>query len=163
MAEQNKYVFFWKENEANGIFSQWYPSKIVEGKIEFNCAEHYMMYHKALLFNDIPVANRILKTDKPDIIKKLGRSVKNFNEEVWKQNREKIVYSGNKLKFQQNNVLCEKLKKFPVGTIFVEASPYDNIWGIGYKHNNAVQNKASWGMNLLGKIITKLHTEMKDK
>ena len=39
---------------------------------------------------------------------------------------------------------------------FVEASPYDRIWGIGYSEKDALENIPYWGENLLGKIITDL-------
>ena len=53
---KEKFTFFWK-----GPFSQWKKSKFVENDVEFNCAEQYMMYHKAILFNDQETAQKILK------------------------------------------------------------------------------------------------------
>ena len=42
--DRDKYEYFWK---ARSPFSQWHPSKfVVDGKT-YNCAEQYMMYHKA--------------------------------------------------------------------------------------------------------------------
>ena len=43
----DKYLFFW-----NGIYSQWFPSVFKENEIKFIDAEHYMMYKKAIFFND---------------------------------------------------------------------------------------------------------------
>ena len=40
---------------------------------------------------------------------------------------------------------------------FVEASPYDRIWGIGMDINDPyLLDVGSWGLNLLGKILTSI-------
>ena len=41
----------------------------------------------------------------------------------------------------------------------VEASPYDNIWGIGISVKDAFEGKEWQGNNLLGKLLTKLRDE----
>ena len=58
-----------------------------------------MMYGKAILFGDVEVAEKILKTTSPAQQKKLGRQVKNFDDDVWQREREKIVQDGNYYKF----------------------------------------------------------------
>ena len=35
----------------------------------------------------------------------------------------------------------------------VEASPYDFIWGIGFRERDAGALRADWGLNLLGKAL----------
>ena len=44
------------------------------------------------------------------------------------------------------------------GTILVEASPWDTLWGIGYdaKHPRAATKKTWRGKNWLGYILTEL-------
>ncbi len=158
-----QYIMFWKPKETNGAFSQWYPSEFEEKGIVFSNAEQYLMYHKALLFNDKKTAAHILKARCPNMIKSLGRQVSNFNEEIWELNREKIAIEGNYLKFSQNYDLLEFLFKCPDGVDFVETSPYDRIWGIGFKKDVALKHKREWGRNLLGKVLKlvkeKLHQE----
>ena len=44
-------------------------------------------------------------------IKALGRTVQNFDDEVWTKEREGIVYRGVSEKFRQNPELAEKLEK----------------------------------------------------
>ncbi len=58
-----------------------------------------MMAKKALLFNDISMYNKIMKTKQPFLIKKYGRLVKNFDPETWNKNKFDIIISGNLLKF----------------------------------------------------------------
>ena len=42
--ERDNYEYFWKSHSP---FSQWHRSEfVVDGKT-YNCAEQYMMYHKA--------------------------------------------------------------------------------------------------------------------
>lgn len=153
---KQQYVSFWKENKIYGEFSQWYPSNFTDEEgITYDCCEQYMMYQKALLFGDTATAKKILLAVKPADIKKLGRQVSNFDEKVWENRREDIVYDGNYLKFTQNPKLRKSIlsKK---GMKFVEASPYDRIWGIGYTTTEAPANYHNWGLNLLGKALDKV-------
>ena len=145
------HLYFW-----NSIYSQWFTSKkqIFENGNYFNNAEKYMMYHKALVFNDTEIAKEILNSYDPKTIKALGRKVKNFNDEVWNQHREKIVTQGNYLKFTQNYEFLQELLK-DRDLILVEGSPFDKIWGVGLHYNSEeIKNEKNWnGLNLLGKCI----------
>ena len=160
------FEFFWNERSP---FSQFHPSLFQmtlsqngeECLINFVCAEQAMMYQKANLFGDYQVANEILTTTDPKAIKQLGRKVANFNEEIWCQRRERIVYDNNLAKFTQNPHLLKKLLATGDKTL-VEASPYDRIWGIGLaaSDQNANDPKKWRGLNLLGKILTRLRNEL---
>ena len=117
------------------------------------------MYHKALLFNDSDVATQILAATTPIEVKALGRQVKDFDEQIWKENRYRIVKEGNILKFTQHSDLQEKLLATK-GKMLVEASPRDRVWGIGYGAKNALANKERWGLNLLGLVLVEVRDEM---
>jgi len=121
-----------------------------------------MMYHKALLFDDSDVATQILAATTPIEVKALGRQVKSFDEEIWNENRYRIVKEGNILKFTQHLDLKEKLL-MTKGKMLVEASPRDRIWGIGYGAKNALANKEKWGLNLLGQVLVEIRDEMLDE
>lgn len=151
----DKYIFFLK-----GPLSQWYKSNFIENGILFNCCEQYMMYYKALLFEDLETAKKILDAKKPSEQKGLGRLVKNFNEEKWNKSKEYIVYRGNYLKFTQNEELKQMLKA--TGTfILVEANKEDKIWGIGmYNDDPNILKEELWGQNLLGKALMKVRDEL---
>lgn len=41
------------------------PSEFIESGITFKNAEQYMMYHKAMLFSDVDIADKILKAGNP--------------------------------------------------------------------------------------------------
>ena len=59
-----------------------------------------MMYQKAYRFHDEEIANDILHTDNVAEIKKLGRKVHAYDENVWNGVRQIIVYEGIKSEIQ---------------------------------------------------------------
>ena len=159
MKVTDKYVFFW-----GGPFSNFAP---VEEVIEFDgfrfpTSEHVFMYMKAKTFNDDEIAEKIKSTSDPKTAKKLGRKVREFNEQVWEKHRDNAMKTAVQLKFDassefRNELLKEKYRN----KTFVEASPYDCIWGIGMSMDDPdVNNESKWrGLNLLGNILTKLRDE----
>jgi len=153
-----QYTFFW-----NGPFSQWFPSKFKVGEQEFNCAEQFMMYSKAIFFDDKKIADQIMQSTSPRDQKKMGRQVKNFDESNWNQVAKSFVYVGNMAKFSQNPNLLEILMKTG-DTILVEASPYDRIWGIGLDEVEAkTLPPEQWrGTNFLGLVLTQVKNDIKN-
>lgn len=158
---QNKYTFFWKPHEPFGYLSQWYFSNFVIDDIEYCSAEQYMMYQKAILFNDLDTAKQILTSKFPYHHKQLGRKITNFSESRWNEECKNIVKMGNKEKFLQNEKLLKKLLA-TTGRL-VEASPYDCKWGIGLLSTDlAASDESKWkGTNLLGDILTEIREELK--
>jgi ribA/ribD-fused uncharacterized protein len=156
----DKYVFFW-----NGIYSQWYPSKFTFEGVSptFNCAEQYMMFRKAMMFKDTHHARIIMETDDPQVQKKAGRLVQNFDQTKWDEVCQDVVFATNLAKFSQNPKLKEQLLIDGKGREFVEASPYDKIWGIGMGESNPfIEDKKKWcGKNYLGIAITKVYEVLK--
>lgn len=140
-----------------------------------------MMYQKAILFNDHATAAKILKPGlHPRKIKSLGRQVSNFSEATWNANREAVVQRGNYLKF--TNAVTEEgfclgssggiplvggsLKETLLATgerELVEASPFDAVWGVGYKAADADANRKNWGLNLLGKALVDVRDMLKEE
>ena len=136
-------------------FSQWYPSKFTFALgIEFNCAEQWMMYCKADLFNAPEIMEKVLEETNPKEMKKLGRDVKDFNKEQWDSKALDFVILGNVMKFSQNPELWEILNNTG-DRMLVEAADYDRIWGIGLKAEDAILvSQDQWqGTNLLGKAL----------
>ncbi|KAL2757731.1 hypothetical protein ACRALDRAFT_1068247 [Sodiomyces alcalophilus JCM 7366] len=170
-------VYFWRETDpTTGWLSQWYycPFRDDEdpNKVYFT-AEHYMMHHKALLFNDMATAHQILTNKSPRKAKALGRKVSNFSEPTWLAHREAVVRRGNLLKFTRAvseagfqmgsqpsrdlPPLEASLRELLLATgerELVEASPFDPVWGIGYRERDAeLVSREDWGLNLLGKAL----------
>lgn len=153
-----EYVFFWRSHDP---FSMWHPSQFQHDGIAFNCAEQFMMYHKAMLFKDRDTANRILATSRPAEHRSLGREVKGFQEALWLEHRLQIVYDANYHKFTQNDHLLDFLLSTQ-GKLLVEASPEDLIWGIGLKEDDPrARDPNQWrGQNLMGIVITQLREDL---
>jgi len=148
----SKGVYFWRKH---CILSQWFPSKFTgpDGFV-YTTMEQWMMAGKARLFKDSEILDRILNATNPKTIFRLGRSVSNFDEAIWKSNRERIVLEGNMLKFSQDKLLARAL--FATGDkLLVEASPVDKIWGVGMDAKKAsLTSEREWkGLNLLGKVL----------
>ena len=160
----DKYVFFYRDWLSNYQRSNFTWDPFNTGKlIRFYTTEQAFMYYKAVFFGDIETANKILKTEHPAECKKLGRLVKNYNDEKWNKIRYRVFYDANLQKYTQDKKLREKLldPQFD-NKLFVEASPVDRIWGIGYDEFAALKLDAykNWGQNLLGKLLTQIRTEL---
>lgn len=126
-----------------------FPKRVV-----FQCVEQAMMYGKALLFGDYPVATEILETPNPTKMRELGRKVKGYIDEVWGNVRFKYVRMLVYEKFRQNPNLREILLRTG-DYIIVEAAHYDKIWGVGlHAANPDIRNPDLWkGQNLLGQCL----------
>lgn len=132
-----------------------------DGRI-YNCCEQYMMFKKAQLFKDIETAKRILDEKEPSNQQKLGRQISGFIPEIWDKNKIGIVWYGNYLKFTQHADLKERLLATE-NKIMAEASPYDLIWGIGFRASDELAlDESNWkGQNLLGKVLMSVREALK--
>ncbi|PIK62880.1 putative riboflavin biosynthesis protein PYRR, chloroplastic [Apostichopus japonicus] len=99
----NNFTFFYT---AKSPFSQFHPADFEVSGVKYNCAEQYMMHQKAVLFGDDEIAPQILSAEKPGQMKALGRKVKNFDEQIWRENRERIVKEGNLAKVKPCGSYC---------------------------------------------------------
>ena len=105
-------ICFHNPNEENGYLSNWYLSDFSVNGIEFTSMEQFMMYRKAVCFKDKAIAKEILATEDVAYIKKLGRLVFNYNENIWNGLRQLIVYEGLQAKFTQNSFLRQKFGEY---------------------------------------------------
>lgn len=163
MSRKNFTLFFGPHN-PNGEFSNWYMRDFKWAGNTFNCVEQFMMYMKAMLFFDLKSAQAIMDAPHPKQQKAIGRTVAGFNEERWLQHREQIVGLGIDLKFSQNEDLLELLLE-NAGTTFVEASPYDRIYGAGLGADHPdIFTPSKWrGQNILGGLMTDLANRKLDQ
>ena len=151
MLNEQNFIGFYHENEEYGCFSNWYPSEFEYAGKKYANIEQYMMYQKALCFNDDSIARQILAISNVAEIKALGKCVSNYNDHHWNGMRQIIIYNGLVAKFTQNNDLKEKL----LGTgnaILAECAVKDHIWGIGLLMTDPDRcDRSKWqGQNLLG-------------
>jgi len=156
MAKED-FHYFW-----GSVFSQWAPSEFEIDGVIYSHAEQYMMAKKALLFKDFNAHRAIMNTKDPKEQKLIGRTVSNFNPDVWNQHCRKFVYEANYAKFTQNPKMFDELMGTGTKEI-VEASPEDKIWGIGLHSTNPLAwDKATWqGTNWLGQAIMQVRERLK--
>jgi ribA/ribD-fused uncharacterized protein len=162
-----KFLFFWGHQPerdgsiGKGCLSQWWPCTFVVDGVSFASAEHYMMWRKALLFDDSRTASEVLATSSPAAAKALGRQVSGYVDASWEAARLEIVIEGNLAKFGQD----PELRTFLLGTgsrVLVEASPQDRIWGIGLVASDPrASDPSSWrGLNLLGEALMEVRSRL---
>lgn len=184
---KDDFIFFWHGDEGypNCEFGQWYMrhqtmdvTEIVSrlpflqhwlddknaGRpkvFKVNCCEQWMMFCKAVMMKDNKTAAAILKLAHPRDQKKAGRKIKPWDEALWVKWRKPVVFEGNWAKFTQHADLKAKMLSFPKDKRFVEASPLDQIWGIGRAEDDPLSwEEKSWnGLNLLGEV----HDEVRAK
>ena len=165
------YKFFY-----GGVYSNWFGMKysapiidftngfnVTTDIVEFDTSEQYMMFHKALLFKDFVQLNNIMTTREPSEQKQFGRDVKNFNKNAWDDVSRDVMYIGIYHKFLHNDYMKNTIMS-ETADLFVEASPYDEIWGIklGMKTPQKILNNPdNWkGLNWLGEVITRVRDDM---
>ena len=161
-----KYLFFWGHKKTQTItktcLSQWWMSPFEIDGVTYPSSEHYMMASKARLFKDEESLNKILQASSPAAAKKLGRLVKDFDDQLWNTHRFQIVVDASIAKFSQN----DQLREFLLSTgrrVLVEASPLDRIWGIGMdQHDKHCENPQLWnGENLLGFALMEARNQIR--
>jgi conserved hypothetical protein, ribA/ribD-fused len=156
-----KIICFHNPDEMNGYLSNWYLSDFYMGGIQYSSMEQYMMYQKALLFEDREMAEQILHTQNVGKIKALGRSVMNYEDLIWNGMRQLIVYQGLLEKFRQNIELKENLLATQ-NHILAECAVQDRIWGIGLsmKDERRFDTNKWQGQNLLGFSLMRVRTAL---
>ena len=172
------FIGFYQEKDPYWCFSNWYPCKFIYAGREYSSLEQYMMYRKALIMLDYDAANKILATDSPAVVKKLGRSIepvelnnyagykKIITLDIWNENKYFVVKEGIRAKLLQNKEILDELLN--TGNKFIaECSPKDLVWGCGYSIDdmelpNVIMEGHIKGANLLGNIYMELREEFRN-
>lgn len=149
----DKFILFFSKRD---VCSNFYPCVIFYDGHEFNCSEQLFMYLKAIFFKDSTMATNILKSKTPQEAKRYGRMIRNFDTLLWDSYKDDIMLEAIKAKYG----CCISFRKFVEeykDKTFVEASPYDKIWGIGLSETDPdATDPSKWkGENRLGKCINK--------
>lgn len=172
--ESVDYLLFWghqhdldnPEKVDRPCLSQWYDnnSSFTVLHERYRTAEHWMMTHKARLFEDDEMVDRILRARTAAKARKLGRLVQPYEEKKWMAKARDIVIEGNYHKFGQN----PKLKDYLLSTgdkVLVESTPLDTLWGTGFNrsHRSAAQ-PAEWkGKNWMGFALMEVRDMLVEK
>ena len=144
------------------IFLWLYLSDFTVNEVKYSSMEQFMMYKKAICFQDVEKAQQILSTNDVALIKEYGRQVKGYNDSIWCGIRQIVVYQGLLAKFSQNNILYNKLLQTH-NDIFAECAVKDRVWGIGLSMNDPQRlDLAKWrGQNLLGYTLMMVREELR--
>jgi len=162
------YLFFWGHRPRGGVsvgnwcLSQWWPAPFVVDGETYPTAEHFMMAAKATVFGDAECRQRILTVGDPADAKRLGRTVRGFQEQRWADVRYSIVIRANQAKFTQHPSLRSFLLDTGT-TVLVEASPTDRVWGIGLPADRPeARDPSRWpGLNLLGFALMEVRQQLR--
>lgn len=151
------HVYFW-----NSVLSNWAEAEFEYKGQHFYNSEQAFMWEKANCFNDKKIADEILETLSPKTAKYLGRSIKNYDESVWEQERGTIMFEVCLAKFSQNSSLKRDLLSTGDKTI-VEGSPFDKVWGVGlHWDDDKILDEKNWrGENLLGKVLMQVRNKLR--
>ena len=163
-----RYELFWAHHPSPdgrvtaACLSQWWACEFTLDGVAYASAEQWMMAAKARLFDDAATLAAMLATDDPAVVKKLGRAVRGFDEARWRAVCSDLVTRGNIAKFGQNPAL----KAFLLGTadaVLVEASPFDDVWGIGLgAADESATDPLRWeGESLLGFALMRAREQLR--
>lgn len=159
---KNHIICFHNPDEDNAYLSNWYYSEFIFNNIKFSSMEQYMMYSKAILFNDFEIANQILSTNNFRTIKALGRRVRGFEDSIWDENKLNIIYNGLYAKFSQNLDLKNQLLNTN-NKLLVECAVKDKIWasGMSMKDSDRFRPYLYSGTNYLGQLLMKVREDLR--
>lgn len=127
----------------------------------FNHVEKFIMYGKAMAFQDEATAQKILETNSPYECKRFGKEVQGFDRTVWETRwAAKIVYVGNREKYRQNRGLGDMLKQ--TDPLILAEGSWNKFWGTGFaKDDPRIGEVHKWpGANLAGNTLMQVRREL---
>ena len=96
--QTNTHIYFW-----GSVFSNFHPIIFIYHNNKFHSSEQAFMFRKAIYFDDLEIALKILKETNPQKAKSLGRKIKNYTDD-WDNVREYIMYEVNLAKYQDKEI-----------------------------------------------------------
>ena len=158
MEQTKDYVFFWGPKD---VLSNFYPINYYFRGKKVKSSEEAFMLAKALHFNDMNSALKLQLTKTPKEAKAIGRLVKNYDDAEWNRVRYDYMVEVLTAKFLSNKAYARVLVD-TFGKTIVEASPYDEIWGIKISINDPDRlDETKWkGQNLLGKALMEVRDDL---
>ena len=136
-------IYFYNLKNKFDYMSNFYKTNFTDKDgIKYICSEQYFMYHKCKTFdpNNNILLQTILTEKSATKIKKCGRQLQNYDDTIWKEKRYNIMLEALRLKFNQNEIIKQKLLETKPKILY-EASKNDKIWGIGFYDNEAYFRK----------------------
>ncbi|MFN7117076.1 MAG: NADAR family protein [Saprospiraceae bacterium] len=129
--EEFEYFYFWEfasfEKTGKHCFSIWHKSPFTIDNLTYPTMQHYMMAHKALIFQDYDRFEKIMVAPTPREAQLLGDEIADIDFEHWAREQYDIAKEGNIHKFNQYPSFAAELLQTG-NKILVEASLTDAIW-----------------------------------
>ena len=159
----NFFSNFWIHKDPYNFTIPEWCGTFKNKKVQITFAEKAIMLCKASLMDNKEAFYKILDCKTPFGCKKLGRSIKPFNEKLWIDNVMNIAKEIVFAKFNSNIELKQKL--IDTGDkIIAEAAEHDMLWGIGMScqnMNNQFPNRWN-GSNILGWALMEVRKNLCD-
>ena len=129
----------------------------------YSSMEKFIMMQKAHLFGDDQSVEQMRMEDDPVALKRLGKTVKDFEPKKWNREIDNILATGLQAKFTQSDVLCDFLKNTGK-TVLVEANPNDKKFAVGKSlFSKDIWDSSKWnGENKLGKALMKIREALSE-
>lgn len=149
ITKTDKLYLFW---QTDSNLSNWARTNFIYKGTRVGNSETAYMYEKAMSMGDTDTASLILESKQPSDTKRLGRQVKNYDDNLWNSIKLDIMTGVVLTKARSHTPTYNELES-TLGLVIAEASPKDKIWGIGLAPNDAkALDMGNWiGENLLGK------------
>lgn len=146
-------AFYTEQSPLSNFFTA--PHKD-DNHICFHSSEQSFQMAKALHFQDHDTADKIKHAKTPQECFRLGKTVKGYDERVWLDTADDIMYTCVKMKFVQNPDLLQFLRD--TGDTKLAEASRNKVWGTGVPMNSKdVFDQSQWdGQNRLGHILTRL-------
>lgn len=137
-------------------YDHYNPCSFEYENTRFTSTEQCFQFNRARACNEVNSAHRIIITDDPFVCKHIGGSVEETSE--WSKESEAVMYNINKLKFEQNPHLLDRL--LATGERILQEATTSTTWGIGAGiRSKAARENTATGDNILGKLLMRLRSE----
>lgn len=162
-------VCFW-QGELFSNFVDCANSPIIINGRPFRWSEQIFMLIKTIYFYNKGILSdkqyskflsELFNADSPMDTKKVGRSLPLTDADLaeWNDISRDAMYYANWYKYQNNERRAQL--EATNGRRLVEASPYDKIWGVGFKVQDFRRGNCQ-GENRLGSVLEELRSVNKD-
>ena len=153
----NNVVAFYTKHSVFSNLNTKFPFKL-EGK-QYNCPEQYFHRCKAIHFNDLETADKIMSTLDPIKQLQLGKTVKHYNHKSWMTKAREVLKHANIAKYSQNEGARKLLLETGNATL-AESSP-SKYWGTGLRLSDKNCTIPTWsGENQMGKILMEVRNSL---
>ena len=122
------------------------------------------MATKALMMGDLESFQAISTAGDLQSAKAYGRGVRNSDQNLWTMHLADIAIDVVRQKFEADDE-CRQVLMTTGDKILAEAAPYDKIWGIGLRLNDArVHDPGQWqGKRVLGFALMKVRDHLRNR